>query len=151
MLFFLNAFPSSRRRKQQNPCMPKCEILFWTFLQAQKELEGFRTTKMTGIASTFTKTDFYFDNFIFDSDFQRKTLKNRQKSAFEKTTFFIFVFQKSIKNQNLSFLIRESLVNLVKSLQTKNEGNRSNIGMNRSISLSNPGLDSLTLGGGLSK
>ena len=47
------------------------------------------------------------------------------------------------KNQNLSFLIRESLVNLVKSLQTKNEGNRSNIGMNRSISLSNPGLDSL--------
>ena len=55
--------------KLQNPCMAENENLFWTVLRAQKELDRFRTTKMTAEASSFPLTKFYIKILIFHLTF----------------------------------------------------------------------------------
>ena len=59
--------------KLQNPCMTENENLFWTVLRAQKELDRFRTTKMTAKASSFPLTKFYIKILIFHLTFFWKT------------------------------------------------------------------------------
>ena len=56
------------------------ENLFWTVFRAPEELDGIRTTKMTGTLSSFQKRKNHFEIFKFEVAILRKTrISEREK------------------------------------------------------------------------